>query len=674
MTGLAATLGADSPTAAAAVADALLARGSDLASWRAGSAHLVARAAMPAVHEMPGGALLLDGDAAPSALAAAYARGGSPALVAGGPPYAVVLADLARDALLLARNGDGPPLYWARLGGAVLVASEPAALLAAGVPAAADDAVLERFVTTGACDDTPATFFAGVRRVLPGQVVEVTREAGGCRLRLHEPPAAPQLTATAALAAADLSGRIGIRLGCGAGAAAVLGEVLARGERPRPLPVYSTTFPELAAADSSASCAAALLGSHAMGAARHRALPFFADEIDVDAYLADLGEPTPELDDWLRWAIARRVAGEVDALVDAASGAYLSRLADRVTSRFGVPLRVPLQDVPEAGRQVELAGAVQRTRSPSAAGDAAEAERRTEALLAGLLRRMRAELVTTFLRPRGTAGGLADTLALVSGDRVDVRSLWRRYVVERWLRTLEHVDHGVSARHAGRHAEVLHDRRGRVRRVRTELLSAGDKIPEKIAWYVGEAVAQQPAAQAAEPWYVLVAAKPVAVMQGRARNLWDIEPGVTARVLHRLAGHRGGPSTPWAMQVAIEEGGRWRLALAAVWAAANRAGWCSRAAGTAVCAIREPREDAAPPGNVAVIPAPVEPDRVAADVVAALRNVLPYSSYRMLGGCALVSATGDVLGWAGGPGGGAPGEIAGDDPFGDDHTPIAIAS
>jgi hypothetical protein len=669
VTGLAASIGADSPAAANAIADALAVRGPDLASWQAGSTMLVVRAAMPTVHEVPAGALLLDGDAAPSSLATAYETGGWRGLVSGRQPYAVILADLGRDALLLARNGDGPPLYWARLGRAVLVASEPAALLAAGVPAVPAGAVVERFLATGACDEGAATFFEGVRRVGQGEVVEVTREG----VRVHEPPAPPQVTAAAALAAADLSGRIGVRLGCDVGAAAVLGAALGRGDRPRPLPVYSTTFPELAA-DNSAYCAAALLGPYALGAARHRALPFFADEIDVDAYLADLGEPTPELDDWLRWAIARRVAGEVDALVDAAAGSHLSRLADRVASRFGVGLRVPLRDVPEAGRRPELTAVVRRSLPSSGAGlaVAADAQRGADALLVGVLRRLRAELVTTFLHPRGTSGGLADTLALIAGDRVDVRSLWRRYLVERWLRTPAFpVDHEVADSAAAGALPQVHDRRGgagQAAAVRTEVLAAGDKIPEKIAWYVGEATVQP----RTDPWCVLVAAKAVAVMQGRSRELWAIEAGLLARLLHRIAGRRGGaPGTPWGMQVAVEEGGRRRLVAAAACAAVGQSRWYARIAGPAVRAIREPREDAVPPSHVAVVPAPVSPERVAADVVAALRTVLPESSYRLLGGCGVITAHGEVLGWALGPGGGQPPEVGGD-VFGDGTTPIVI--
>jgi hypothetical protein len=95
-----------------------------------------------------------------------------------------------------------------------------------------------------------------------------------------------------------------------------------------------------------------------------------------------------------------------------------------------------------------------------------------------------------------------------------------------------------------------------------------------------------------------------------------------------------------------------------------------------------------------VVPAPAGPDQVTAGVVAALRTGMPDSSYRLLRGCAVVSAAGDVLGWAGAgsagdsrgragtvPGGAGkptgrvsslPGGL-GDDPFDGELTPIVIA-
>lgn len=601
-----------------AIADALAARGPDVASWRAGAAQLVVRAVMPTVSETPNGALLLDGDASPSELAAAYAERGPRGLVKGREAYTLILADLRRGALVLARNGDGPPLYWSRHGGTTYVASEPVALLAAGVPAAPDPETLARFLATGACDDSPATFFAGVRRVLPGQVVELTRDA----IRAHEPVPTP-------VAAVDLSGRLGVRLGAGVRVPALLGAALAQPGRPQPLPVYSVMFPEL----DRGRDAAGLLGRFPAGSIRHRALPFFVDEIDVDAYLQDLGEPTPQLEDWLRWAVARRVAGEVDALLDTGGQAHLSRLADRVATRFGVALRL----VP--------------------------AEPEAEPVLAELLPRLRTELVTSFLQPRHTGQPLADALRLLSG-RGDPAALWRRYLVERWLRCVLRSGDSTPAKRPEQTVTVA-GRRWVRRPVRTELLAAGDKIPEKLAWYVGEAVAGasplaeptspkpagSPARRANGQWYVLVAAKPLAVMQGRARPLWAIRP---ARLLHRLVRWQ---CSPWALRVAVDEVGRWRAV---------------RGSDPRVRAIREPREDALPPGQVAVVPPPAEPDRVAAELVATLRGALPESAYATLGGCAVITAGGEVLGWAGRST--LPDGVGSGDPFGDEQTPIVVVT
>jgi hypothetical protein len=645
------------PTPAAAVAEALHPRGAEAAGWRSDGIELLVRAAMPAVYYVDDRVLVLDGHAAPSTIANGYAERGPSAMVAGPDPYAVILADPAAGTLVMARHGDGPPLYWVRHDGAVLAASEPAALLAAGVPREPDPAVVDRFLATGGCDEGTETFLAGVRRVLPGQVIEVVRDAGAFAIQVHDAagplprraPLYPEFREEGSPPGSNPlpAGRVGMRLSHGEASGAALLDAARATDRPHPLPAYSTSFPELAVAAP---------GSLASPDLRHRALPFFTDQVDVDAYLAGVGEPTPYLDDWLLWAVSRRVAGEIDTLVDGATGAHLSRLADRVASRFGVQLYQP---------------AAWRSAEGSTAG---------QGLLAELLRRMRVELVTTFLHPRYPGGGrrtgLGDLMALLAGEHTDPSALWRRYLVERWLRCV------VAPVAAPVPAPVpmpvtVDGVRWTRRPLRTEALAAGDKIPERIAWYVAE----DPPAPAGR-WYVVVAAKAVAVMQGRARNLWDIRPGLTARVLSRLAGRRCGlapaPAVPWAMQVAIDEGGWWRMATAAAGAALTRTNdWYARVAGPAVGAIRGPREDAVPPGHVSVIPAPAEPNLVAAEVVVALRAALPEDSYATLGGCAVVSR--DLLGWAGAPAGAPPpaallAALCADDPFGDDHTPIVIAA
>lgn len=80
-----------------------------------------------------------------------------------------------------------------------------------------------------------------------------------------------------------------------------------------------------------------------------------------------------------------------------------------------------------------------------------------------------------------------------------------------------------------------------------------------------------------------------------------------------------------------------------------------------------------------MLPAPLEPGRLAAEVVAALRTALPEPGYARLAGCAVVSSTGDVLGQATRPGATPPppgllAALAAGDPLGGDHTPIVLAA
>ncbi|GLH98037.1 class II glutamine amidotransferase domain-containing protein [Phytohabitans aurantiacus] len=624
-----------------ALSTALARRGPDVATWHAGGAALLVRAAMPAVHEQDGIAVVVDGIAEVSALASGYSTRGPAALVGGAEPYALILADPARGGLVLARNGDGPPLYYAETANGVFAASEPAALLAAGVAAEPDEGVVSRFIATGACDDTAATFYAGIRRVLPGEIVEIT---GGVRTRK---------TATArdgggrfarpVLDAALGRGRIGVRFGHGLAGAATVGAALAGAGGPRQLMIYSATFPGLTTA--AADYAAAVLGPVAASGARHRAQPFFADELDLDALLADLGEPVPDLDSYLIWATARSTAGEVDTLIDTAGGgAHLARIADRLESRYGVTVRFPLRALASTGPvlRAELAAIVEGTLPTAAArfatGNAAHS---LQPPMRDLLLRMRAELAAVLLHTRlpGSHRASRTALAALFADgQVDTGALFRRYMVERWLRS-------VAPAEPPRPAPKPEKRAGGATWTRsaiaTEAFASGDKLPEKVAWYVGERLAEAGRKAYREKWCVLVAARPVAVVQGRARPVWDIRPGALARTLHRFARPSAGLDSPWTAQVAVEQVGPLRAAFGPA----------------ASHGVRGPAVDA-----VAVVLPPESPDRVAADIMAALRTTLPEEAYATLAGCAIAGSAG-VLAVAGDLSREAAEALCADDPF-----------
>ncbi len=697
MAGLAALLsfGSDRLTAQtlAALSEALAPRGDGEAVVEHGPARLLVRAGMPKVFEADGNAVIFDGLAEVSSLLSRYQRQGPQALISGSNPYALILADA--EGLVLVRNLDGPPLYYGRGRGAVFVASEPAALLAAGVPAKANDAAVARFLATGACDEAAATFFEGIRRVLPGQIVEVSRHIGasghseGWAVRAHPPLVAKPGRQSGRMALLGALGdeRMGVVV-LGAGqedvalpTAAMLGAALAERESHRAVPVYSSYVPGPERAHE------ALLGPISEASIRHRALPLYTDEMDVDGFVADLGEPVPGLAAYLLWAVARACGGEVDSLLAATgwrgSNAYLSRLSDRVAARYGISLRFPYRELDGTAR-AELQTLAERTLPHASMRAAVNADGLGPAL-SEVLQRLRPELAMTLLYPKY---GQRDHAALVGLCRLgrasdpELDRLWRHYVLERWLSVVVRPDRPAIPVSRGAPEAVV---AGRWRRhlIGTEQLGPEPKIADKIAWYVAEFLhtAAKPTRQAMRhPWYLIVAAKSMAVATGRARQVWDIIPGRLAVALAKAANGTRHPD-PWSMQVAVDEAGGLRMGLAVLCARLGKPAWYDRVSGPAAKAVSPPRENACPPGNLAVIAPPRHADRSAAEIVSALLRLLPDEVSGSFAGCAVVSvdATGATRhGWAGA---GEPppdllAKLCADNPFGqgDERTPLLVAT
>ncbi|GIL31397.1 class II glutamine amidotransferase domain-containing protein [Actinocatenispora comari] len=637
-------------------------RGDEVAGWHddGGQLAMAVRAGIPQVHhDHRGAAVVVDGVAEPSTLLARYAEGGAGAVLgrAGTDPYAAVLADPARGVLVLCRHGDGPPLYYARHDGAVLVASEPAALLAAGVPARPDPDTTARFRVDGECDVDTRTFLAGVRRLLPGQVLEVG--AHGVRPVTH----AAGAPATPPPASAGL--RLGVRLDGAMTGVALLGLAHAdptppadagpsagptSGDDPEPLPVYRALLP--GAATPAAVTAAGL-----------RDAPVPVRIADVDDLLAGLGEPVPDPDVLAAWVVARRAAGEVDAILDPLGGTalladtaapgYLTRVADRVATRFGVALQMPYRHVAGTGAARELLARCRRG-LPAEAVPAADPAPADPTL--AVLRALRADVYATFLSasfarrpgpdPREVVAGFGDLLA---GRRTDAGRFWRAFLLERWLRLIE-------SGAAGRPAEAPPERPSSTTvdgarwlrlPVATRTLRAGDAYADSVAWYVTERVRAACAddryrRRFGRCWYLVVAARPLAVAQGRVRPLWELRPGWWARRMSGFVRDRSwqGLGNPWTMQTAIDEAGLRRMLFAAAAGAGgrllHRQGLFDRVAGEPVRQVRGPVERATFPANVAVAAAPTDPAAAAADLLAAVRAGLRDDVATGIAGCAVV--------------------------------------
>ena len=669
---------------------------------------LVVRGVIPAIPRVIGeggedetiAAFAVDGIASVSQLDGRYAEEGATGLVVDGEPYAVILADAERAELVLARGGEGPGLYYAPLGEGWVAASEPGALLAAGVCPAPDPVTVERFVREGACDDTAATFFADIRRVEPWQAVVL---GTGGAVRVH--PVGGGAAATGPVQAmrdAVTTERVGIRLTAGAAGAAVLASALEAAPRSRPLPVHSATFPGLGGAFAHTP---AVLVPLPYGAVQPTVHSFAPESMDLDGFLRDVGEPVPDPDAYLLWAIARSVAGEIDTLVDSgldtasATGCgWFARLSDRLRARYGVTVRRPLRVEP--GDDEDLRDELQAVAArvlPPAAVRYASAESSARPTEADLLLPLRADLAATFMSEEFAARPWNDRVAVMAnlrelstGRRGDAGDLMRRYLVERWLATLAQPSTEDHERPAPQDVSMAAVDWSRVP-VQTERFVPGDPLAAKAAWHVSTALADLTSdktysAALRSPWLAVMSGKPVSVSQRRFSPLWDVSPGAAARVLSRFARRRlPRLGDPWTMQVAIAEGGLARVAAGALAARLGLWHWYARLVPPAAMNVFAPRPDAVAPGDSAVVRAPWKPDEFAAALVDALRLAIPAEAFLTLAGCAVVSADdagARVLGYAPGPLADAITDpidvvaaLCADNPAGqaDEHTPVIVA-
>lgn len=137
------------------------------------------------------------------------------------------------------------------------------------------------------------------------------------------------------------------------------------------------------------------------------------------------------------------------------------------------------------------------------------------------------------------------------------------------------------------------------------------------------------ASYADRPWHLFISEKIVAISQGRSYFIWDIKPGLFARLLSKFVvktPHGIGLGSPWTMQLAIREAGLPRILVAAIGGVVGKAlghkGWFYILAGSDVRAIDGPTEYSVYPSNVSAKLPPKDPDVVAEQLSEAIKKDL----------------------------------------------------
>ncbi|MCX2560872.1 asparagine synthase (glutamine-hydrolyzing) [Acetobacter farinalis] len=248
--------------------------------------------------------------------------------------YAIALYDTAQEELLLSRDPFGiKPLYITEFEGGLAFASEPGALLDAGLAprtlsTTVRDELLQLQFTTGR-----ETIFKGISRVLPGETLRVVQGRILDRQHLSPLPALPDtqppLTEEAALARLDdaLMNSVqahersdvpfGLFLSGGIDSASLL-TAMARLPRPEKLKTWTAVFDARNAADEAEAAEALARGAQA----EHRTLRITASMVwqDLPAIVACMDDPAADYAIIPTWFLAREASKDVRVILSGEGG------------------------------------------------------------------------------------------------------------------------------------------------------------------------------------------------------------------------------------------------------------------------------------------------------------------------------------------------------------------
>jgi len=229
-------------------------------------------------------------------------------------------------------------------------------------------------------------------------------------------------------------------------------------------------------------------------------------------------------------------------------------------------------------------------------------------------------------------------------NTTDTMVFWRMLNVELWLR--EFIDEKIEERLESEKSDLEPNQtkqldievKGTTYRrypLHTEMVSDKIELLPFVTDRLGVffrtlGAAKDHNSMAARPWHLFISEKIVAISQGRSYFIWDIKPGLSARLLSRFVvktPHGIGLGSPWTMQLAIREAGLPRILFAALGGIVGKMlghkGWFYILAGSDVRAIDGPTEYSVYPSNVSAKLPPKDPAVVAEQLTNAIKKALP---------------------------------------------------
>lgn len=223
----------------------------------------------------------------------------------------------------------------------------------------------------------------------------------------------------------------------------------------------------------------------------------------------------------------------------------------------------------------------------------------------------------------------------LKGNNDDTMIFWRLFNLEMWLRIFfdekKHVDENkenIYQPNLGKKLTIrVNDKEYKRYPIKTKVFKRNDDLITLIKEYVHQFIQRFNLKE--NKFFLVISEKIVAITQGRSYFLWEIKPGLLAKVLSKFVKKTPygiGLGSEWTMQLAIQEAGFFRIILAVIIAGIGKlfsvSGLFYRVAGSNISTIDGPTEYSVFPSNVSAKLPPKNPQLVAQKIDKSLKKII----------------------------------------------------